>query len=420
MTTLTNISYLHSRIKQNLETEIVVAGLGYVGNPLAKLLMNHYPRVSGIDPDPKRVDRVGVEGYLNYHYLQSTSVNVVIVCVPTPLSKTHEPDLSYIVSATEDIAKNVLNKARSPVLVVIESTTYPGTTEELILPILQREGVLGKDFFLAYSPERLDPGNEKWNIGNTPKIVSGVTEDCLILVKALYEPVVPIVEVSSPKVAEMTKLLENTFRATNVALVNEIAIVCDKLEINVWEVVKAAATKPFGFMPFRPGPGLGGHCLPVDPQYLAWKLKTLNYNTRFIQTATEINSEMPAYWVSKVQDALNEKQRPIKGERVLVLGVGYKPDTDDIRESPALDIIKLLQDKGAKVEYHDPLVKDLNPLLDLKSRVDSQLEYSSMFDYGAVVLATDHSVYFDQVPGILDTLKYPPAHLCVIDTRGVL
>jgi len=391
-----------------------------VGNPLAKLLMKHYPRVSGVDPNPKRVEGVGVEAHIDYDYLRTTSVNVVIVCVPTPLSKTHEPDLSYIVSATEDVAQYIIKRAGSPVLVVIESTTYPGTTEELILPILQKVGVLGKDFFLAYSPERLDPGNEEWNIGNTPKIISGVTEDCLTLVEALYEPVVPVVKVSSPKVAEMTKLLENTFRATNVALVNEIAIVCDKLEIDVWEVVKAAATKPFGFMPFRPGPGLGGHCLPVDPQYLAWKLKTLNYNTRFIQTATEINSEMPAYWVSKVQDALNEKQRSIKSESILVLGVGYKPDTDDIRESPALDIIKLLQDKGAVVYYHDPLVKDLSPLLEMKSVADSELNYDGIFGYGAVILATDHSVYFDQVPGILDTLKYPPEHLCVVDTRGVL
>ena len=420
MTTLTNISYLHSRIKQNLETEIVVAGLGYVGRPLAKLLIRHYPHVSGVDPDIKKVEDAGVDASIDYRTARIPSIDVVIVCVPTPLSKTHEPDLSYIVAAAEDIAINVLAEARSPVLVVIESTTYPGTTEELILPILQKEGELGKDFFLAYSPERLDPGNTTWHIGNTPKIVSGVTEDCLTLVDALYKPLTPIVKVSSTKVAEMTKLLENTFRATNVALVNEIAIVCDKLEVNVWEVVQAASTKPFGFMSFKPGPGLGGHCLPVDPQYLAWKLKTQNYNTRFIQTATEINSEMPAYWVSKVQEALNEREMAIKNARVLVLGVGYKPDTDDIRESPALDIIKLLQDKGAIVAYHDPLVKDLSPLLDLRSVVDSELEYVSMFNYSAVVLATDHSVYFNEEVGLLDTLKYPPEHLCVVDTRGVL
>ena len=285
-------------------------------------------------------------------------LDAVSICVPTPLRKTGDPDLSFIVSATEELAQYV----HPGMVVVLESTTYPGTTRELILPRLNQEAGLevGKDFFLAFSPERVDPGRKDWTTINTPKVMGGITPACVTVAAAWYagalETVVPV---SSAEVAEMAKLLENTFRMINIGLVNELAIMCDRLGVDVWEVIDAAATKPFGFMKFTPGPGLGGHCIPIDPLYLSWKLKALNYTARFIELASEINTDMPRFVVSKVQDALNDRKKALKGSQVLVLGAAYKPDIDDLRESPALDVIGLLQQKGAEVSYHDPRYRPL-------------------------------------------------------------
>ncbi|NLE75470.1 MAG: nucleotide sugar dehydrogenase, partial [Chloroflexi bacterium] len=275
----------------------------------------------------------------------------------------------------------------------LESTTYPGTTEEIIVPRLQANGLaLGRDLFVAFSPERVDPGNRQYRIGNTPKVIGGVTPRCLEVAAALYRTIVEVVlPVSSTRTAEMVKLLENTFRAVNIALVNEMAIVCDHLGLDVWEVIDAAASKPFGFMPFYPGPGLGGHCLPVDPHYLSWKLRSLNYNARFIQLASEVNTAMPRYVVSKVAAALNEVGRAVRGSRVLVLGVTYKRDVADVRESPALDILRLLQGWGAEVQYHDPLVASLP--LDGQRLTCAPLDEATLAAADAVVLVTDHSGY---------------------------
>src|SRR5262249_22447821 len=268
----------------------------------------------------------------------------VIICVPTPLRKTRDPDISYIVSAADAIVQSL----HPDMLVVLESTTYPGTTEEVIRPRLEGKGlVAGRDFFLAFSPERVDPGNPRFNTRNTPKIVGGVTRECTQMAAALYRRAVDeVIEVSSTQSAEMIKLLENTFRSVNIGLVNEIALMCARLQLDVWEVIDAAATKPFGFMPFYPGPGLGGHCIPIDPHYLSWKLKTLNYYAKFIELASEINSSMPHHVLGRIVDALNSCRKSVKGSRVLILGVAYNKDISDVRESPALDVIKLLQDKG--------------------------------------------------------------------------
>ena len=276
--------------------------------------------------------------------------------MPTPLRKTKDPDISFIVSATESIAENF----RPGQLIVLESTSYPGTTDEVILPRLSTGGYLvGKDFFLAFSPERVDPGNPRYQTANIPKVIGGVTPACGELATALYSTIIDrVIHVSSTATAEMVKLLENTFRAVNIGMANELAIMCAKLGIDVWEVIDAAATKPFGFMPFYPGPGLGGHCIPIDPHYLSWKLKTLNYNARFIELASEINTNMPNYVIDLVSDALNDLTKPLRGSRVLVLGVTYKRDIEDVRESPALDIISLLLSKGAHADYHDPYVPD--------------------------------------------------------------
>jgi UDP-N-acetyl-D-glucosamine dehydrogenase len=282
-------------------------------------------------------------------------------------------------------------------LVVLESTTYPGTTEELLLPMLcQAMAVercaVGQQFFLAFSPERIDPGNQKWVVENTPKVVGGTTPACREVAEALYGTIIErIVPVSSTQAAEMVKLLENTFRAVNIALVNEIAVMCDKLELDPWEVIEAAATKPYGFMKFTPGPGVGGHCIPLDPHYLSWKMKTLNYNARFIQLAGEINSDMPRWWVEKVADALNEAGKPVKGSRVLVLGVAYKKDIDDVRESPALDVIELLRHKGADVRYHDPYVSCIRHNgFEMEGEPDLDAALAAA---DCAVVVTDHSSY---------------------------
>jgi|Deesub1362A_J573_1020465.scaffolds.fasta_scaffold09936_2 UDP-N-acetyl-D-glucosamine dehydrogenase len=413
------------------EAVVSVIGLGYVGLPLAVAFAEAGFRVIGIDIDQARVDAVNRgESYVqdvprdvlaryagdrlsattDYDALEE--VDATIICVPTPLSKTKDPDMSYIVAATEEIAQRL----HPGMLIVLESTTYPGTTEELILPRLEaayarrwadgdhvavsgqrsavsgRQSAVGTGFFLAFSPERIDPGREDWTVRNTPKVIAGVTPQCLKIARALYECAIEqVIPVSSPRVAEMVKLLENTFRSVNIALVNEVAIMCDRLGIDVWEVIEAAKTKPFGFMPFYPGPGLGGHCIPIDPQYLAWKLKTLNYNARFIQLAAEINFGMPQYVLGKIADALNEDGKPLKGSRVLILGVAYKRDVGDTRESPALDLIRLLQGKGADVVYHDPYVPRLE--VDGVPMSSVTLDEAALQRADCVVIVADHSEY---------------------------
>lgn len=391
------------------EARIGILGLGYVGLPLAVEYAREGFQVTGFDVDSARVGRVNrgtthiqdvdvetLAGLIHTGKLTATDdfsklreMDAVIICVPTPLSKTRDPDMSFILRAVEQILKHL--HARQ--LVVLESTTYPGTTEEVILPMLGRNGKkAGRDFFLAFSPERIDPGNTEYGLRNTPKIVAGTTAHCAEVAKTLYETIVErVVVVSSPKAAEMTKLLENTFRAVNVGLVNEIAIMCHHLGLDTWEVIGAAATKPFGFMPFYPGPGLGGHCIPVDPQYLLWKLKTLNYSARFIELASEVNSNMPLYVVDKVVDALNGRSKAVRGSRILLLGVSYKRNIGDVRESPCLDILSLLLRKGGKVSYHDPYVPDLK--VDGMDMTSTALNRRTLQGSDCVVIGTDHSCF---------------------------
>ena len=413
---------------------ISVIGLGYVGLPLAVAFAEAGFRVIGIDVDEARVESVNAGvSYLKdlpserlvalrperaqgrgeltavAGYDTLDEVDAVLVCVPTPLSKTREPDLSHVIAACDGIARRL----HPGMLVVLESTTYPGTTEELFLPRLQdakgQELGAGTDFFLAFSPERIDPGRTDWTVQNTPKVIGGMTQRCLEAAVKLYESAIEtVVPVSSTMVAEMVKLLENTFRATNVALVNEIAIMCGRLGVDVWEVIDAAGTKPYGFMPFYPGPGLGGHCIPVDPRYLAWKLRTLNYNPRFIQLAEEINLAMPEYVLGKIADALNQSSKPLRGSKVVVLGVGYKADVDDTRDSPALDVIDLLLGKGAVVSYHDPYVPELR--LDKISMTSVPLDEATLRESDCVVITTAHTSYDWQ--WIVDNSKL------VVDTRN--
>jgi len=384
-----------------------IIGLGYVGLPLGvEFALSGY-NVKGFDLDQKKI--TSIKDGISYikdvlteelskvvksgnfsattNFDELSEMDAIIICVPTPLRKTKDPDISYVVSATKEIAKRL----RKEQIIVLESTTYPGTTEELIKPQLEETGLIaGKDFFLAFSPERVDPGNKNYKTKNTPKLIGGLTKNCLELTTELYKNVMEkIVPVSSPKVAEMAKILENTFRAINIGLANETAIICDKLDINVWEVIDAAATKPFGFMPFYPGPGLGGHCIPIDPQYLSWKLKYYNYNARFIEIADEINSKMPEYVVQKIADALNTVKKPINGSKILILGVAYKPDISDLRESPALDIISLLSEKNAEIFYNDPYVPEFNENdFSFKSTNLDNLD-----QYDIVIIATNHSSY---------------------------
>jgi UDP-N-acetyl-D-glucosamine dehydrogenase len=388
--------------------KIATVGLGYVGLPLSVEFASAGLSVTGIDVSPGKVDTINDGG----SYVQDVSANIVaelvhsgrltattdfsilaeqdaiVICVPTPLSKTKDPDLSLVVSATQEISRCL----RSGQLIVLESTTYPGTTEELIQPTLEESGLkVGEDFFLAFSPERVDPGNEKWNTRNTPKIIGGTTPACLDVARTLYAYAVDtVIPVSSTRAAEMVKLLENTFRSVNIGLVNEVALMCDRLGVDVWEVIDAAASKPFGFMRFYPGPGLGGHCIPIDPLYLSWKLKTLNYRARFIELAGEVNSAMPYFVVNKIQDGLNEREKSVKGSKILLLGVSYKRDVDDVRESPALDVLRILEQKGADVSYHDPLVPEL--------KMDGQSYHSkplaeSLASADCAVLLTDHAQF---------------------------
>ena len=394
---------------QKKEARVGIIGLGYVGLPLAVEFAQVGYHVVGIDTDPIKVDTLNngdcyiadiptkilrdmvSTGQLiaTQNYEVIGELDAISICVPTPLRKTRDPDMSYIVAATEKIGEHL----RPSTVIILESTTYPGTTAELVLPIMLKNGyVVGEDVFLAYSPERIDPANSTYGVRNTPKVIGGVTSLCADVAMALYNTVVDqVVQVSSTQAAEMVKLLANTFRAVNIGLINEVTIMCDKLGIDVWEVIAAAKTKPFGYMPFYPGPGLGGHCIPIDPLYLSWKLKSLNFNARFIELADEINTNMPRYVVQKVAESLNEDSKPVRGSRVLILGVAYKADVDDVREAPALDIIQLLMQQGAVVNYHDPHVPDIQ--LDGVDICSVDYEMPMLESVDCVIIVTDHSYY---------------------------
>ncbi len=405
-------SVIHALKQKITDRSAVVAviGLGYVGLPLVVVFGNAGYKVVGIDLDPRKVEKLNqgksyiqdvptadIQRLVDSGKLQATTdfsilkqVDAVSICVPTPLRKTGDPDLSFIVNATDELAKYV----HAGMVAVLESTTYPGTTRELILPRMS-EGCdfkVGEDFFLAFSPERVDPGREDWTTFNTPKVVGGITPACCEVAAHWYgQALKTVVQVSSAEVAEMTKLLENTFRMINIGLVNELALMCDRLGVDVWEVIDAASSKPFGFMRFTPGPGLGGHCIPIDPLYLSWKLKALNYNARFIELASEINTNMPRFVVQKTQDALNDQGKAVKGSRILVLGAAYKPDIDDLRESPSLDVMGLLIAKGAQVSYHDPFIPSIqHDALNLKSVTDLD---TAIREADCVVIITDHKAY---------------------------
>ena len=381
-------------------------GLGYVGLPLAVEFAKAGFHVIGYDVSQRVADllmrgeshiqdvpKSDVAALVKSGHLEATTdesrlheADAISIAVPTPLSKTRDPDMSYVIAATEAAVR----QAHPGMLVVLESTTYPGTTREVMLPAFMEKGLtVGEDIFLAFSPERVDPGNPKYHTKNTPKVVGGITPACTEIATALYASCIDtIVPVESTEAAELVKLLENTFRSVNIGLVNEMAIVCDKLGVDVWDVIDAAATKPFGFMKFTPGPGIGGHCIPLDPHYLAWKMRTLNYKTRFIDLASEINSQMPDYVVEKVSNALNVDRKPVNGSKILVLGVAYKPDIDDVRESPALDVIRLLEERGATVSFHDPFISTVREDGHMRHGVDLTPEIIAATD--AVVVVTDH------------------------------
>ena len=399
---------LEEKIK-NRTALVGIIGLGYVGLPLAVELGRENFKVIGIDVIKDKVDLVNsgrsdiddvkdqdlqplvkagkIKATVDFSALEE--VDCIAICVPTPLSKTKDPDVSYILAAVEQVQK-YLHPGQ---LVILESTTYPGTTEELILPMLEKtELKVGKDFFLAFSPERVDPGNRSYNTKNTPRVVGGITPQCTRIAKLFYEQtIIEAVPVSSTKSAEMVKLLENTFRSVNIGLVNEVALMCDRLKIDVWEIIDAANTKPFGFMRFYPGPGLGGHCIPIDPHYLSWKLKSLNYYARFIELAGDINSHMPEYVVERVNRALNEKQKSLNLSKILVLGVAYKKDIKDLRESPALDVIRLLQNAGAQVSYNDPHASSVS--MDDSVMKSVELTEALLKSADCVVILTDHTAY---------------------------
>lgn len=386
---------------------IGIIGLGYVGLPLAMAFIKSGFSVIGYDVS-ERVVAALMSGTSHIQDIESSEVaaavaagtfrattnpaaiaamDAVSIAVPTPLGKTRDPDLSYVVSASKTVAAH----AQPGTLVVLESTTYPGTTRELVVPEFTAKGlVVGETIFVAFSPERVDPGNPVWHTTNTPKVVGGVTPACVSLACALYGAAIDrVVPVSTTEAAELVKLLENTFRAINIGLVNEMAIICDRLGIDVWEVIDAAGTKPFGFMKFTPGPGIGGHCIPLDPHYLAWKMRALNYQTRFIDIASEINASMPEFVVRKTASALNRARKSVNGSRVLVLGVAYKKDIDDMRESPSLDVMRLLEQDGAIVEYHDPHVPTFREHGQVFTGVDLTAERLAAAD--AVIIVTDHS-----------------------------
>ena len=406
---------------------VAIIGLGYVGLPLAVTFAQAGFRVTGIDIDQQKVDRANRgESYIpdissstlqalieanrlcfTSDYATLADVDAISICVPTPLRKTRDPDISFIIAATQQVRAHL----RPGQLVVLESTTYPGTTDEVVRPELEATGLkVGSDFFLAFSPERIDPGNPNFDTRTTPKIVGGITHTCTELAQAFYGAAIEkVVPVSSARVAEMAKLLENTFRAVNIGLVNEIAIICEKLGVNVWEVIEAAATKPFGFMPFLPGPGLGGHCIPIDPHYLSWKLKTLDYTARFIELAAQINSSMPHYVVDKISGALNEQRRSFNGATVLVLGIAYKANVGDVRESPALDIMQELLARKSVVLYNDEYIPSL--ALCNRTLYSQSLSSGLLAAADCVVIVTDHSYY--DISWIIDQAR------CIVDTRNM-
>jgi UDP-N-acetyl-D-glucosamine dehydrogenase len=394
-----------------------VIGLGYVGLPLAIEFARAGFTVDGIDVDLAKVKALA-RGRSYVGDVPSADVAAMVkagrfrdtvnICVPTPLNKTKDPDVSYIVAAATEVARHL----KPGQLVILESTTYPGTTDELILPLLEAKGgKVGRDFFLAFSPERVDPGNPKFHTRNIPKVVGGVTPRCTAMARALYSQTLEtVVPVSSTRVAEMVKLLENTFRSVNIGLANETALLCERLDIDVWEVIDAAATKPFGFMPFYPGPGLGGHCIPIDPFYLSWKAKLSGFEARFIELAGQINGHMPEHVVRRVVQALNRNGRAVKGSRILVLGVAYKANIDDTRESPSLDILELLEEMGARVDYADPFV----PRLDFAGRTRRavRLTPATLKRYDCAVIATNHREFDYRV--VLANVR------AVVDTRNAL
>ncbi len=422
---------LEEKIKtKKLKTGVI--GLGYVGLPLAVEFAKEGVQVYGIDIDQRKVSNiqkgisyiqdvpsdvlknlVGAEpprpgaetaplrATSNFSVIKE--LDTVNICVPTPLGKSKDPDISYIVAAAEEIVRYL----HEGMLIILESTTYPGTTEEVILPMLEKTGLkVGKDFYLAFSPERVDPGNSKYNTRNIPKIVGGVTQKCTELAQSFYKIAIEQVNtVSSPRAAEMVKLLENTFRSVNIGLVNELCQMSEKLGVNVWEIIDAAATKPFGFMPFYPGPGLGGHCIPIDPHYLAWKARIHGFNPRFIDLAGEVNSSMPEFVVQKAQTALNERKKALNGSKILILGIAYKKNVSDYRESPALEIIELLEKNGVDISYSDPFVPEFSFLGKMRKSIPLE-PVRSNFDL--VILITDNA-HFDpqsllnQFPLILDT-----------------
>lgn len=409
-----------------------VIGLGYVGLPLAAEFGRAGFEVIGIDVDKRKCDAIN-RGESYVQDVSSSTVSALVragklsaiseigaadsldtinICVPTPLRKTKDPDLSYVVSAAH-LVKEVL---RPGMLVILESTTYPGTTEEVVLGILEETGLrAGSEFFLAFSPERVDPGNKTWNTRNVPKVVGGLTADCSELAAALYGASIErVVQVGSPRAAEMVKLLENTYRAINIGLVNELAMMCERIGIDAWEVIDAAATKPFGFMPFYPGPGLGGHCIPVDPFYLSWKVKEVGFEARFIELAGHVNGAMPRHVVDKVGDALNEHGKSVKGSKIFVMGVAYKRDINDVRESPALDVMALLLKKGAKLTYHDPFVPHIESGHWKSGLHMDSSPYTSDAASSAdcVVILTDHSAF--NYAELVSTAQL------IVDTRNVV
>ncbi len=423
--TVNDLRNLESRIRDK-SADIAIVGLGYVGLPLALAFAEAGFNVSGVDADKARVNKItrGVSYLLDIESARlkkavtkgklkaTTSQSVlrradtIIICVPTPLTKTKEPDLTYIVSATNDIARFL----RLGHLVILESTTYPGTTREVVLPILESTGLkVGLDYFLTFSPERIDPGSRKFTIKNTPKIVGGMDPTSTKLAALLYRHVSErVLEVSTPEVAEMDKVFENVFRSVNIALVNELAKLCEKMNINVWEVIKSASTKPFGYMPFYPGPGVGGHCIPLDPYYLASKAREYFFHTRFIELAAEINETMPEYIVEQTVTALNTRSKSLKGSKILILGVAYKKDIEDVRESPALRVVELLMDKKALVHYHDPYIPAIK---EGNYRLRSIKLTKKIFgNYDCVVIITDHSCY--DLKSIVKEAKL------IFDTRG--
>ena len=420
---------LYNKIN-NKEANIGVIGLGYVGLPLAIEFAKAGFNVSGIDVDDKKIAAINkgdnyisdIDDSLLMDLVKKgklkatkdtsiiTTLDAISICVPTPLSKVNEPDVSYIINSVNAI-KRYLHK---DLLIVLESTTYPGTTKEVVLSTLREsELIAGEDYYLCFSPERIDPGNKNYNISNTPKVIGGITNECVKVGQLLYSQIVKdVISVSSPETAEMVKLLENTFRSINIGLANEVAIMCEKLGIDVWEVIDAANTKPYGFMKFTPGPGLGGHCIPIDPLFLSWKMKNLNYNPKFIDLASKINASMPEHIVDMLKEALNTNQKELKNSKILLLGMAYKKDVDDIRESPSLDILYLLNKNNSKVEYFDPYIPDF--VFDKrknKSLDDLNSEVLKKFD--AVIILTDHSnidyeLIKDNAALIIDTRNVYP------------